>query len=132
MPVERADDPPTALPGDPPEVPGGGGPVPSSNLGAPTTSLYPNVIGDATLQDSPYLAALKDLIGEVQSRDIRMMVIRPPIPARIYAMIPGEAQFDTTLQALLDRYGVELHNFSLVDNYEAFYFDSDHLNQMAS
>ena len=91
--------------------------------------LYPNVIGDVTLQDSPYLAALEDLIGEVQSRDIRMMVIRPPIPARIYAMIPGEAQFDATLQALLDRDGVELHNFSLVDNEEEFYFDSDHLNQ---
>ena len=91
--------------------------------------LYPNAIDDATLQDSPYLAALEDLIGEVQSRDIRMMVIRPPIPARIYAMIPGEAQFDATLQALLDRYGVELHNFSLVDNDEEFYFDSDHLNQ---
>ena len=91
--------------------------------------LYPNAIDDATRQDSPYLAALEDLIGEVQSRDIRMMVIRPPIPARIYAMIPGEAQFDATLQALLDRYGVEPHNFSLVDNDEEFYFDSDHLNQ---
>ena len=32
--------------------------------------LYPNAIDDATLQDSPYLAALEDLIGEVQSRDI--------------------------------------------------------------
>ena len=91
--------------------------------------LYPNAIDDATLQDSPYLAALEDLIGKVQSRDIRMMVVRPPIPTRIYAMIPGEAQFDATLQALLDRYGVELHNFSLVDNDEEFYFDSDHLNQ---
>ena len=91
--------------------------------------LYPNAIDDTTLQDSPYLVALEDLIGEVQSRDIRVMVIRPPIPARIYAMIPGEAQFDATLEALLDRYGVELHNFSLVDNDEGFYFDSDHLNQ---
>ena len=91
--------------------------------------LYPNAIDDTTLQDSPYLAALEDLIGEVQSRDIQIMVIRPPIPARIYAMIPGEAKFDATLEALLDRYGVELYNFSLVDNDEEFYFDSDHLNQ---
>ena len=91
--------------------------------------LYPDAINEATLQKSPYLAAFEDLIGEVQSRNIRMMVIRPPIPARVYAMMPNEAQFDATLQALLHRYGVEFHNFSLVNNDEELYFDSDHLNQ---
>ena len=91
--------------------------------------LYPDAIDEATFQNSPYLAAFEDLIDEVQSRNIRMMVIRPPIPARVYAMIPNEAQFDATLQALLNRYGVEFHNFSLVNNDEEFYFDSDHLNQ---
>ena len=91
--------------------------------------LYPDAIDEATLQDSPYLAAFEDLIGEVQSRNIWIMVIRPPIPARNYAVIPNEAQFDATLQALLDRSGVEFHNFSLVDNDEELYFDSDHLNQ---
>ena len=93
------------------------------------TYLYPDTIDEATLQNSPYLSAFEDLINEVQSRNIRMMVIRPPIPARVYAMIPHEAQFDATLQALLHRHSVEFHNFSLVNNDEELYFDSDHLNQ---
>ena len=58
-----------------------------------------------------------------------MWVVRPPIPARVYDMIPVEAQFDATLVAMLERHGVALHNLSAVNNDEEFFFDSDHLNQ---
>ena len=91
--------------------------------------LYPEAVADVALQESPYFEEFEDLIHDVQSRDIRMVVVRPPIPERIYAMIPNEAQFDTALRAVLDRLDVELHDFSQVNNEEEFYFDSDHLNE---
>jgi hypothetical protein len=43
-------------------------------------------------------------------------------------MIPNERQFDATLKAVLERHGVDLYDFSAVNNDEQFFFDSDHLN----
>jgi hypothetical protein len=91
--------------------------------------LYPNEIDESALRDSPYLAELEDLIRSVQARNIRFVVVRPPIPQRMYRMLPNEAPFDTTLKAVLARHDVELYDFSSVNNDEQFFFDSDHLNQ---
>jgi hypothetical protein len=91
--------------------------------------LYPPGIDAATLGDSPHLVQFEELIRDLQTRGIRLIVVRPPIPARIYDMIPGERQFDATIESVLERYGVEYHDFSSVNNDEALFFDSDHLNQ---
>ena len=91
--------------------------------------LYPKNIEETSLRDNPYLAEFEGLIGDLQERNIRFVVIRPPIPERIYRMIPNERQFDAALKALLERHGVELHDFSAVNNDPRFFFDSDHLNQ---
>ncbi len=91
--------------------------------------LYPTNIEETSLRENPYLAEFEGLIGDLQERNIRFIVIRPPIPERIYRMIPNETQFDAVLKALLERHGVELHDFSSVNNEPRFFFDSDHLNQ---
>ena len=91
--------------------------------------LYRDVGDDIIVEDSPYFAAFEGLIREVQSRDIRMTIVRPPIPDRMRAMIPNEVQFDSAIRAILNRYGVTLQDFSYVNNDESFFFDSDHLNQ---
>jgi hypothetical protein len=91
--------------------------------------LYPESVHDASFQDSPYLAQFEDLIGDVEARGIGLIVVRPPIPARMYDMIPNETRFDDMLAALLDDHGVELHNLALVNNDESYFFDSDHLNE---
>ncbi len=91
--------------------------------------LYPPGVDETRLSDNPYLAELDALIRDLQARGIRVMVIRPPIPARIRDMIPNEAQFDATLEMLVARHGVAYHDFASVSNDEALFFDSDHLNQ---
>ena len=91
--------------------------------------LYPTMVGELDLRDSRYLAAFEDLIGYVQARNIRFIVVRPPIPARMYRLIPNEGQFDATLRAVVQRHAVELYDFSSVNNDEELFFDSDHLNQ---
>ena len=90
---------------------------------------HPDGVADVAAENSPYFSEFEDLIREVQSQDIRISIVRAPIPVWMRAMIPSEPQFDTTLRALLDRYDVEIHDFSGVHNDEASYFDSDHLNQ---
>jgi hypothetical protein len=90
--------------------------------------LYP-MVNDATACRAHYLAQFEDLIRYSQSRNVRFMVIKPPIPSRIYRRIPGEAEFDAALNEALHRHGVEFHDFSLVDNDEKFFYDTDHLNR---
>ncbi len=91
--------------------------------------LYPPGIDESRLRDNPYLAELEALIRDLQARAIRVLIIRPPIPRRMYDMIPGEPEFDATLEALVARHGVTYHDFASVNNEEALFFDSDHLNQ---
>ena len=89
--------------------------------------LYPVEV-DQGLFDR-YMGQLEALMRDLQKRGIKLIVIKPPIPQRMYEMIPWEEQFDSRLTALLDHYGVEFHDFSLVMDEERFYFNSDHLNR---
>jgi hypothetical protein len=90
--------------------------------------LYPNEIDEQALQRR-YLAEFEDLIQYMKSRKIRVIVIKPPIPQRVYRMIPNQEHFDTTLKEILDRQGAEFYDFSLVSNDEKFFFNTDHLNR---
>ena len=50
-------------------------------------------------------------------------------PERIRSKLPGEAEFDATLRRAMDRRQVEYHDFSMVNNEERLFYDSDHLNK---
>lgn len=91
------------------------------------TYLYPEVV-DKQLFDR-YMAELEAMIKDLQKRGVTLIVAKPPIPKRMYDMIPGEADFDARLTALLSQYGVEFHDFSLVMDDNQYYFNSDHLNR---
>ncbi len=89
--------------------------------------LYPKEIDAATF--ARYLGDFENLVQYLQARHIRLIVIKPPIPTRFYQMLPNEPQFDQRLKAVLTKYGVEFHDFSLVGNDEKFFFNTDHLNK---
>ncbi len=89
--------------------------------------LYPKNLDPQAIPH--YLGEFENLIAFLKQRNIRLVVIKPPIPTRFYNMLPNEAQFDAALKPVLDRNGVEFHDFSLVANDEKFYFNPDHLNQ---
>ena len=91
--------------------------------------LYPGEIDETTLLQSPYLAAFEDLIRYVQARGSRFIVVRPPVPERVYSELPGESTFDETIRALVERHGAEFHDFSTVANEPEFFYDTDHLNE---
>jgi hypothetical protein len=76
-----------------------------------------------------YMAEFETLIQNMKARNIRVIVIKPPIPERFYRMLPNESRFDTNLKGILDRDGVEFDDFSHVSNDESFFFNSDHLNR---
>jgi hypothetical protein len=91
--------------------------------------LYPGEIDETTLLESPYLAAFEDLIRYVQAQGSRFIVVRPPIPERVYSELPWESTFDETIKALVERHGAEFHDFSRVANEPEFFYDTDHLNE---
>ncbi len=100
---------------------------PSSRDAKRVEYLYPGSIDEATF--ARYLAVFRDMVRELKSRDIGLVVVRPPIPKRFRDMIPGEAQFDRRIEALLAEEGVPLYDFAAVGNEPRYFFDSDHLNR---
>lgn len=91
--------------------------------------LYPENIDTAALESSPYLQEFEELIAQVRARGDRFIIVRPPMPERIYEMLPNEQDFDRVIQAMADRLGAEVHDFTSVNNALEYFYDSDHLNQ---
>ena len=91
--------------------------------------LYPDNTNASTLATSPYLQEFETLIGYVQAQGDRFIIIRPPMPERIYNMIPNEQVFDQTINELANRHGVDVYDFTSVNNAPEYFYDSDHLNQ---
>jgi hypothetical protein len=89
--------------------------------------LYGAETSTGAAQDS-YLGEFEELIEAVQARGMRFVALRPPIPERVYAMLPGEPEFERTLRALLNRHGADLIDLSSVNNDPAYFYDTDHLN----
>jgi hypothetical protein len=92
--------------------------------------LYPS-IGDETVRGNTerYLAEFEALVAGARARGMRVILLRPPLPPRTRALIPGEADFDGVLGALAARTGAELHDLSGAVDDPAMYFDTDHLNR---
>lgn len=89
--------------------------------------LYPKEIDSTVFQH--YMGEFENMLRFLQQQNIRVIVIKPPVPARFYKMLPDEAKFDETLNSMLARYKVEFHDFSLVGNDEKYFFNTDHLNK---
>jgi hypothetical protein len=89
--------------------------------------LYPKQTDPQAL--ARYLSEFEGLIQYLKQRDVRLTVIKPPLPARVYAMLPDEAQFDSALKAVLARHGIAFHDFSLAGNDDQHFFNTDHLNR---
>lgn len=89
--------------------------------------LYPSESDPAFY--TRYLSEFEDLVRYTQEHNIRLIVIKTPLPERFYKMLPNEAKFDQDLKAILDKYQVEFHDYSLTDNDEKFFYNTDHLNR---
>ncbi len=89
--------------------------------------LYPKQI-DAN-KFNRYLSEFEELINAVSQRNIRLIVMKPPVPERFYRQLPNETQFDSALANLLQRKGIPFLDYSLKGNDEKFFFNSDHLNR---
>lgn len=91
--------------------------------------LYPEAaLGDLPTHDR-YFSAFAAMLAELRARGILVMVVKPPLPARVSAQLPGEAAFDARLRGIVEAQGAHLHDFSAVNNDETMFYDTDHLNR---
>jgi hypothetical protein len=92
--------------------------------------LYPAAIDDAARVNlAHYLTELETLVAGARARGARVILLRPPLPPRTRALIPGEADFDAALRGTAARTGAELLDLSEAIDDPALYFDTDHLNR---
>ncbi len=89
--------------------------------------LYPRPLDPATFQH--YLGEFETMLRDLQARGVRVIVVKPPLPQRMYDMLPNEAGFDAALKPVLERNGVPFYDYSLVNNDEKYYMNPDHLNR---
>lgn len=89
--------------------------------------LYPKPVDYGTFLH--YLGEFETMVRDLQARGIEVVVVKPPLPQRMYDMLPDEATFDAALKPLLERNSVRFYDYSLVNNDEKFFFNSDHLNR---
>lgn len=89
--------------------------------------LYPSSADPEMLRT--YLAEFEALVQLARSRGIHFLIVRPPIPARVAAMLPGEERFDAALRDLAARNMAPYHDFAGVNNDEQLFYDTDHLNR---
>ena len=93
-------------------------------------SLYPPAIDETVRSNRQrYLSQFEGLVAAARERGSRVVLLRPPLPPRTRALIPGEHEFDAALRDLAARVGAELHDHSGAADDPALYFDSDHLNR---
>jgi len=55
-----------------------------------------------------YMSEFEDQLSLFKDKGIRVILIRPPLPERIYNMIPNEAWFDAVLKDVAEKHGGEL------------------------
>jgi hypothetical protein len=92
--------------------------------------LYPPAI-DSTARANleRYLTQFETVAAGARARGTRVILVRPPLPPRTRALIPGEVEFDAALRESAARTGAELHDLSDAVADPAMYFDTDHLNR---
>jgi hypothetical protein len=76
-----------------------------------------------------YLADFDQLVGDLESRGVRVILVKPPLREQWYRMLPNEGWFDDQLAPIVDAHHLEFHDFSLVNNDPSYFFNTDHLNR---
>jgi hypothetical protein len=89
--------------------------------------LYPERV-DPTIF-ARYQGEFRKLLDELRLRNIRAIVIKPPIPERVHRQLPEEPSFDAAMASILAEYGVAFHDLSLGCNEERYFYNTDHLNR---
>ena len=89
--------------------------------------LYPEKVDQAALDR--YLGELDALLHDLAARQIKLVVIKTPLPARVLGALKGEEAFDARVRALLEPRGIEMHDFTRLANDDKFFYDTDHLNR---
>lgn len=89
--------------------------------------LYPESKSDETTDK--YIAELEILAQTLAAQDINLIAIKTPLPQRVLEKLSGEDVFDEKVRGALGRHGFELHDFTMVSNDDAFFYDTDHLNR---
>ena len=91
--------------------------------------LYPATIDAAAVANRDrYLGVLAEVCDEALARGMRVVVVKPPVPARVRRVLPGEADFDAALEGMLRARGLHVVDLSAADDDEKHYYDTDHLN----
>ncbi len=90
--------------------------------------LYPPGRGDEETF-TRYVGQFVEFVEFLRRRRIDLVVIKPPLPGALHALIPNEAAFDRTVSALLEERRVPFHDFASTANDRAYFFDTDHLNR---
>ena len=88
--------------------------------------LYPDRTG--SLADH-YLDRFSALLGDLEARGVRVILVKPPLREQWYRMLPNESLFDQQLASIVAIHHLEFHDFSLVNNDQSFFFNPDHLNR---
>ena len=78
---------------------------------------------------SRYLDEFSALIALAGKQNIKVVVIKLPVPSQFYSQLADEAEFDKVLSHFLAARGVPLHDFSAKTSEPSLYFDTDHLNR---
>lgn len=90
--------------------------------------LYPEAYPEAKVER--YFEALGALARDLRARGSELLLLRPPVPERVRAMLPFEDRFVSRLEVFgHGAEGVTLHDFSAAVEDEAMYYDTDHLNR---
>ena len=89
--------------------------------------LYPRVIEPARFQQ--YLAEFEGLLRSAKEHGAKVVVVKPPTPARYRDKLPKEAEFDATIRPLLEANGVPFHDLSTALTEDRYFYDTDHLNR---
>jgi hypothetical protein len=90
--------------------------------------LYPEQTAQAALER--YLGTLDAIIALARETNMRVVVVKMPVPAQFRAKLPDEAAFDAALARALAARGVALRDFSQAIDEPRLYFDTDHLNRL--
>jgi len=78
---------------------------------------------------SRYLKEFDGLRALAAQRDMRVIVIKMPVPADFYRRLPDERAFDEAITQTLARRRVPFHDFSSAIGEPRYFFDTDHLNR---
>ena len=76
-----------------------------------------------------YFTAVLELMSDLRKSEVDVVVIKLPLRNAFYELIPGEAEFDERIAALLEEHEVPFYNYSVLDFDSELFYDPDHLNR---